>query len=112
LCPGENKLCITRITAWVLCLQTAGLQEKRCSVGACRCFHVPVDGWQYFSGKKIRIIVLNNSLPESGNRGGTVFNVLCYKTEGRFFDPTDVIGIFYSRKILPIALWPWGLLSL
>ena len=26
--------------------------------------------------------------------------------------PAGVIGIFHLHKILPIALWPWGLLSL
>jgi len=26
--------------------------------------------------------------------------------------PAGVIGIFHSHKILPIALWPWGGLSL
>ena len=30
--------------------------------------------------------------------------VLCYKSEGRWFD----LWIFHWHKILPIALWPWG----
>ena len=37
-----------------------------------------------------------------GDRGGTVFKVLCYKSEGRWF--IDII--------LPIARWPWCRLSL
>ena len=47
-----------------------------------------------------------------GDRGGPVVKVLCYKSEGRWFHPADVIGTFHWHKILPIALWPWGLLSL
>jgi len=37
---------------------------------------------------------------------------LCYKSEGRWFDPSWCQGIFHWHKILPIALWPWGWLSL
>jgi len=30
-----------------------------------------------------------------GDRGSTVVKVLCYKSEGRRFDPAGVIGIFH-----------------
>ena len=30
-----------------------------------------------------------------GDRGGTVFKVLCYKSEGRWFIPVGVFGIFH-----------------
>jgi hypothetical protein len=42
-----------------------------------------------------------------GDRCSTVVKVLCYKSI-----PAAVIGIFHWHKILPIALWPWGRLSL
>ena len=42
-----------------------------------------------------------------GDRGGTVVKVLCYKSEGRWFDSRFFIDI-----ILPIALWPWSRHSL
>ena len=45
-------------------------------------------------------------------RGSTVVKVLCYKSEGRWFDPSWCHWIFHWHKILSIALWPWGQLSL
>jgi len=45
-------------------------------------------------------------------KAGTVAKVLCYKSEGRWFDPSRCHWKFYWHKILPIALWLWGRLSL
>jgi len=41
-----------------------------------------------------------------------VVKVLCYKSEGRWFDPSWWQWIFRWHKIPPIALWTWGRLSL
>jgi len=43
-----------------------------------------------------------------GDRGNTAVKVLCYKSEGRCFDPSWCKWIFRWHKILPIAPWPWG----
>ena len=43
----------------------------------------------------------------SGDSGSTVVKVLCYKSEGCWFDPSWCQWIFHWHKILPIALWPW-----
>ena len=45
---------------------------------------------------------------DHGDRGGTVVKVLCYKSEGRWFDPSWCQWNFLWHKILPLALWPWG----
>jgi hypothetical protein len=48
----------------------------------------------------------------AGDRSSTVVKVLCYKSEGRLFDPCWCQWIFHWHKILPIAPRPWGRLSL
>ena len=49
---------------------------------------------------------------KNGDRSSTVVMVLCYKSEGRWFDPNWCHWNFYWHKILPIPLRPWGWLSL
>ena len=49
---------------------------------------------------------------QQGDRGSTVVKVLCYKSEGRWFDPSWCQWSFHWHKILLISLRPWGRLSL
>jgi len=48
----------------------------------------------------------------TGDHGSAVVKVLCYKSEGHWFDPSWFQWIFHRHKIPLISLWPWGRLSL
>ena len=59
-----------------------------------------------------RLRIIGSTPPVRGDRGSTVVKVLFtnWKVAGSI--PVGVIGIFHWHKILPIALRPWGRLSL
>jgi len=50
------------------------------------------------SRAKIMLIIFFDSQGEVGGRGSTVVKVLCYKSEGRWFDPSWCQWIFHWHK--------------
>jgi len=47
----------------------------------------------------------------AGDCGSKVVKVLCFNSEGCWFDPSWCQWIFHWHKILLITLWPWGRLK-
>jgi len=69
---------------------------------------VPDNMGQWCSWKNMPIVfrrsVILYRLYSLWDRGSTVVKVSCYKSEGRWFDPSWCQWIFHWHKILPIAL--------
>ena len=61
------------------------------------CFHSP-NGEASYNTYSTKM----NGNRVTGNRGGTVVKVMCYKSEGCWFDSRWCHWNFF-----PIALWPW-----
>ena len=80
----------------------------------------PVQFWEspnMSAARKIFFVVISSRSIKLtthiwGDRGSPVVKVLCYKSEGRWFDPSWCQWIFHWHKILLITLWPWGWLGL
>jgi hypothetical protein len=56
--------------------------------------------------------IKDKAIPVGTADGGTVVKVLRYKSEGRWFESRWCHGNLSIDILLPIALWPWGRLSL
>ena len=56
--------------------------------------------------KIIEQVNLFNSLGNIGDRGSTVVRVLCYKSEGRWFDPSWCHWIFHWHKSFRLLYGP------
>jgi len=62
---------------------------------------------EYNRSLRVHLINIDFFRLLSGDRGGTMAKVLCYKSEGRWLDSSWSQWIFHWHKILP-----WGRLSL
>jgi len=64
--------------------------------GSCHVEVVTVHAMKtYKECRGVAPLILNLSTRLSGDRGSTVVKVLCYKSDGRWFDPSWCQWIFY-----------------
>ena len=57
------------------------------ATNTCRQLMWPSSG-DFFEKKKNTVMIKMCLTPQCGDRGSTVVKVLCYKSEGRWFDPS------------------------
>ena len=95
-------------------------RHRKCTVCDSRNIHAVFlsfeGGWDRFLFVLSKLVTdpltnFSKSTGYVGYRFITVVKMLCYKSEGHWFDPSCQ-WIFRWHKFLPIALWPWGRISL
>ena len=96
---------LCRFQGWPSVLYVEGLMNR-----------FPAVRRQKYLPRKVRYSrrhpLISTNYSHVGDRGSIVVKLLCYKSEGRWFDPSRCHWIFHWHKIIPIALWSWGPLIL
>ena len=108
---GKKKICLTKfLNPKMLLYLTVILKVESVWQFEQYKSHLTSDSMTFW--RRIQHIIFLTYWTLRGDRGSTVVKALCYKSEGRWFDPSWCQWIFHWHKILPIALWPSGRPSL
>ena len=109
----------TAIAQWLRCCATdrkvagsipPGVNGFFIDIKSFQSHYGPVVNSASRGGRCVRLATYHHPVPLS--RGSTVVKVLCFKSEGCWFNPSWCQWIFHWHKIFRIALWLWGRLSL